>query len=129
MIEMTALGNHTDVNLCMRDFDKCTLMTAITAILVGQSIDRNRIDEVATPFLVIKGWFCSLYVATLDKQGIPPIKKIKFPGAQSNSNIPSDKCSIAESPTRSRTELVVALAILLHKFKQLFDGQAQEKVQ
>lgn len=128
-------GRHPDETLCWRDFDKCTLMTAITAILVGQSIkddnhqDENRHDEIAIPFVIVKGYTCSLYVATLDQQGIPRIKWVKYPEApdKRNATTRSDKHDIAISPSRSRAELFVALAILLNKHKLLVDGKARDK--
>lgn len=116
MMEIKRGKRHDDGDMMsLRDIDQCTFMTAITAILVDRAIeDENRREEIAIPFVMAKGWHCSLYVATMDERGIPRIQRVKYPEpGKNNANTHCDKHDNAISPSRPRTELFVALAIRL----------------
>ena len=63
--------------LCRNEF--CKTM-AISALAVKKCIKAKDYHRVAIPFLIGRGGMCSLFVTTLDIDGIPCIKVVGYPG-------------------------------------------------
>ena len=97
-------------------YDKCALLTSITALLVKQVEKReNKYCRLAIPFLVAAGKTCSLYATVLDRNGNPCLREVEYPGGRTASNQVLESSSSME-----RKEIFTAFAILLSEFKTIF---------
>jgi Protein kinase domain len=107
------------------DEDRCTLLTATTAIIIRDCLkmkDRKHKDHIALPFVIVKGTTCSLYVTTLDStSGYPYVQEVTYPD---DGNACNQMCD--SSPSDERQKMFAAFAVLLDKFLQFFHGIEKE---
>ena len=109
-----------------RDYDKCTLMTAISAVAMARCIKAKakdlakdlaeEYDRVAIPFFIASGGTCSLFATTLDQSGNPCIKVVGYPDGYNALDQ-----TYTTSSCQARKEIFIALAVLLNQCKSLFD--------
>ncbi len=116
-------SSSEDNDLSFADNDKCVITTAVTAIVARKCIEKEFYGEVAVPFVVASRAYCSLYVTILDKQGFPCIRVVKYP--RNSGHARRRNCSVSKSD--EWRSLFVALAVLLNKFKTLFDPKTLQR--
>ena len=85
-----------------RDYDKCTLMTASTALVLhGCGME---VSKIGLPFLVGSGRFASLFVMCIKEDGTPVVKHVGIEGKMS--------VNVANN-MKNRSKMFVALAVLM----------------
>jgi tRNA A-37 threonylcarbamoyl transferase component Bud32 len=126
MMEIRKSPRRND-SLCLVDNDRCVLMTAGTAIILRKCRaveNAEQFKEVALPFVIATGTECSLYVTTLTHNGHPDVKLVGY-AKDDGGNAGNIDCG--KLPSKARTKLFVALAVLLNKFNKFFDTTRRRK--
>jgi hypothetical protein len=97
------------------DYDKCVLVTAISALAMKRYIQAKDYSRVAIPFLMAIGGTCSLFATTLNNDGNPCVKVVGYPGGHQ-----ALEQKFTTASCHARKEIFISLAVLLHQFKTLF---------
>jgi hypothetical protein len=116
MVITHTLRKQCNYQALLRDHTKCALMAIATAMVVRQCIEKEQYHDVAIPFVVGTEDCCSLYLVTLNNEGIPSIQVVGYPnGGNSQHKDLSPLC------TNERRQFFVALAFFLNKFQTLIE--------
>ena len=110
MMEMKSSANNSRLNL--RDFDKCVLATASTALALLPELNKKVINSIAIPFIVAGGQWLSLYVTRVTDSGVPFVSTVDL----CSETYKSGSVNCKGSPSEARWRCFVALAVLLDDF-------------
>ena len=123
MMEIKSSGNNSSPN--RRDYDKCVLATASTALALFRELNETAIKSLAIPFIVAKGEYLSLYVTRVKEGGVPFVSRVDLGSEIYNS----DSVNCFRSPSDARLRCFVGLAVLLDEFLGIMQGCDLEKYQ
>ena len=121
MMEIKPSSNYPSLNL--RDYDKCVLATASTALALLPLFEPDEIKSLAIPFVVAQGEILSLYVTRLKDNGVPFVSLVNL----HDDDLKSDYVNCQDSPSDERLRCFVALAVLLDEFLGIMEDRNVKK--
>ena len=106
---------------CLVDHDRCVVLTAATSIAIYKALKEKQLTEkaekVMLPFVIATGPKCILCVVKLSKDGEPSVSRVQLGTNDDHTRFHQHDVSTG----KERSEVFVALALLLNRFLVFFE--------